>query len=459
MASLPAQPVTTPRKRPALVPSEIVPLLILFYAMLLPPEVRIDISDQTFQAPRLVSFVLLPWVIRRILRGFVFHAADLWLFAGATWMVVSFVVYYGVGEGLLRGGALAFDVVAPYLVARLSIRDRTDFLRFLIFIVPGVVIIGAVMAAESLGHRHILRPAAANFFGSLSKYENGTAVSTAVLTNEIRLGMLRAYGPFSHPILGGLFMASLLPLFFSSGLRKWPLWLGTMAGAFALFSGSTAAYLALILAAGLTVYDRVQRQTSTLNWPYFIFGSTILLGAIQFFSSNGLLSVVTRYAINTNSAEFRRAIWDYGSQSVMHHPVFGIGYTNYERLWWMGSSVDNHWLMMAIRHGVIAPTCILIACGLIVWRLCILSRSQPEIGRRFYVSYAMTLTILIIMGLTVAFFGSMKFWFFALVGAGMSIGLPALAVAPAMRPAGRPLPRNQQLAGPPPRGGALPSGQ
>jgi len=37
---------------------------------------------------------------------------------------------------------------------------------------------------------------------------------------------------------------------------------------------------------------------------------------------------------------------------VRAHPVFGIGYGDWARPNWIPASVDNFWLLTAMRHGV-----------------------------------------------------------------------------------------------------------
>ncbi len=426
MASLPFSSIQAPVGRQRFSLLGLLPLLLLFYATLLPPEVRLNFLEQTLYAPRIVILVLLPWIIRRLVSGALrIGLPDYLMFLGVFWMIVSFIAFYDLESGLVRGSAIAFDVIAGYLIARLSIRNSTDFLRFLVLIVPGVLAVGLIMMLESVSHQHIIRPLAAEVFGPLSIYRDGNEIGQmAGFTTELRLGLLRAGGPFSHPILAGLFMASMLPIFFYSGLRGWPLWLGASLGFFAIFSGSSAAILGLIMSLGLLAYDWVQKRVDFLDWRKFLLAGAATLGILQMLSQNGLISVLVRFTLDPQTGQFRLLIWQYGVRSVQNHPLIGIGYTEYERALWMPPTIDNHWLLLAIRHGLATPVLIALACGMIIYRLSRMSLYQNEIGRRFYVGFAIGLFVFALLGFTVAFFGSVQYWFYMLMGVGMSLCLP-----------------------------------
>lgn len=422
MASIPANRQTISRPRRLLVEPGILPLLLLFYSLLLPTEMRIDIAGQTLFAPRIVALLIMPWVIFRTIRkGAPFRFFDFWVFAGSIWMVLSFIIYYDVSTGLVRGGALALDILAPYVIARICITNKTDLRRLLIWMLPGIVAAGLVMMVESVSHRLFLRPAMAEIFGALPLYRDGAVIGTYQSASEIRIGLQRSPGPFSHPILAGLFMASMLPLFATSGLRGWPLWIGIAAGFFAIFSVSSAAFLALMLTLGLLAYDWLQRRVEVLNWRYFTIGGLSLIAAIQIFANSGLFGIIGRFTLNPQTAGYRQLIWEYGWRSVANHPVIGIGYTDYERSAWMLPTVDNHWLLLAIRHGILTPLCFGIFCVWCIWRLAQLSLRLSETDRRLYVGMAIALFVLASMAFTVDMFGSMRFWFYGLLGIAASL--------------------------------------
>lgn len=402
----------------------ILPAVVLFYSALMPSEARVELADQVLYPPRIASLIVLPSILWRLVR----HDAklgiwDFLVFLSAFWMILSFLIVYGPEEGILRGGALAFDVVVPYLTGRVCFRDANDLRRFLVVAAPGLAMAGLSMLIEVVIGRPVVRPAAAAIFGALPAYENGVAVGLRGSVIEARLGILRASGPFSHPILAGLFLASFLPLYLASGIRSWPKPVGLLASVLAFFSVSSAAVLALLMGMGLYLMDQVQRYVRFLNWRLiiFVFGGALL--TLELVSTNGVIPILTRYTFNAQTARFRRLIWEYGTQSVANHPWFGIGFHSYERpVWMVTSSVDNHWLLMAIRFGVFPAVALFVVFVAATVLLGLTSGRRSEIDRRMYVGLAISVFTVGMLAFSVAMFSGMHAWFFMLMAVAISLG-------------------------------------
>ena len=61
---------------------------------------------------------------------------------------------------------------------------------------------------------------------------------------------------------------------------------------------------------------------------------------------------ISYLTFNADTSYMRVHIWNYGTQSVMRHPILGIGLNDWERPSWMGGSVDNFWLGAAMSYGI-----------------------------------------------------------------------------------------------------------
>ncbi len=418
---------------------DILPVVLVAYSSLLPQEVRFEFAEQQIFPWRMVCLVLLPWVISRLARGrFPYRPADLWMFVGSGWMIISFVAVYGFGEGFVRGAALAFDVIVPYVIARVSIRDISDLRRLLVAFAPGIALVGAIMAVESISHQQIVKPFAASIFGRLSRYENGVAVGLGRGFYEIRLGLLRASGPFNHPILAGVFLAALLPLYWTSGLRRWPFYAGVAASLLSFFSVSSAAIFALALGVALLAYDIAGKYATFLTWRLMFALATAVLLFGQVVSEKGLSALLIRVSLNPATGYFRRLIWHFGWISVEKHPWFGIGFKDYERHAWMVASVDNYWLLLAMRHGLITAFAFLAATIAAIYSVARMTRYVNRSDRKFLVGMGIAVFILAVAGFSVALFGPMASWYFMLLGAALSLRANAPVQAPVILRSGPP---------------------
>ncbi len=400
----------------------IFPFAALLYSACLPQEMRLVLGGLSIYPNRMVAFALLPWLINQLFRGkFRINAVDAFILLGALWMQISFIMFYGAAEGLIRGGALLVDIVPTYLIARVCIRSPLDFRRAVVLAIPALAFVGGSMFLESVSGQALIRPLAAEYFGALPTYQNGAEAGLSEGSFDYRLGVLRAAGPFSHPILAGLFLASFLPIIIQSGIRGWPLYLGIIASICAVFSISSAVLFSLALGLAFIIYDWVQSRVEMLNWMRALLASCIAMLVLQIASQSGLVSVFIRYTLNPGTGYYRKLIWDFGIRSVERYPWFGIGYTDYERVPWMSNSVDNHWLLLAIRHGFLPSLLFLLACGLLIFRLSAACLSLAEPERKLFVGIAITIFSLVLAGFTVAFFGGMQTWFFMLLAASASL--------------------------------------
>lgn len=392
------------------------PLLLLILGSMLPAEVRINLAGQTLYSYRIVCLLLFPWVLGKVLSGAIhLKLNDILITIAALWMTVSFVVIYGFAQGFAPGVALSIDVLVPYLIARIVIRDLDDFRRLLIYLAPVVLMLAVLLPVEGLLGTRFIRNGAAAIFGPLSATEFGSTFAPSIAADS-RWGLLRAMGPFSHPILAGLFFCSLLPLYYFSRLRGWPMIAGVLAGLAAIFTFSSAAMIGLFLGLALGLYDRLRSMVAFLNWQIFIgFVSLALLG-LHLVSQNGLLSVLIRMTFNPQSGYYRMLIWEFGSQSVARHPWVGIGFEQFEGLNWMGTSIDAYWLAVAIRNGLPPALLLALATALTIIGLSLRAGRTHGPDQTTYIGFAITSAILLVLGFTVSFFGGLLTWFMVLLG-------------------------------------------
>jgi hypothetical protein len=176
-----------------------------------------------------------------------------------------------------------------------------------------------------------------------------------VVFDEPRLGLRRAQGPFEHFILFGVVCSSVFALSFyvfgaAKGLGRR---LVPVLVAMTVFSSlSTGAFLSVAVQGALIAWDTVLAGVRR-RW---IILATMM---ITCFLAVGLISNRTPFEVfisyltfNADNSYMRLLIWHYGSESVMRHPIFGLGLNEWEHPSWMPGSIDNFWLVVAVRYGI-----------------------------------------------------------------------------------------------------------
>ena len=410
----------------------ITPVVILLFGLLLPVEVRLNFFGQTFYAYRIACLLVMPWVVHQLLAGRLqFKLNDILVLLAAVWMVLAFVMVDGLSSGLASGLAIAMDVLIPYLAVRLSIRSYDQVRHLLVILAPIALVLGVLMAVEAITHFRVIRSGAQAIFGQMGAAEYGGEFSQGTQW-VTRFGLLRATGPFSHPILAGVFFSALLPMYYFSRLRGWPLVSGMAAGLAGFFSLSSAAFLAMFMFVVLALYDWARKAITFLNWPIFVGVTAAVLTVLHFVSQNGLISVLIRYTLDPMTGYYRLLIWDYGS--VANYPWFGIGHREYVGLEWMTGSVDTVWLAMAIRHGLAVPLLLGLAMILAILGLAMAASRDRTINSGILIGMAITLTVYFVLGFTVSFFGGLLVWWMMLIGIGTTF---AQFTSPRQRPVRR----------------------
>ncbi|MFO6446928.1 O-antigen ligase family protein [Erythrobacter sp. NE805] len=420
--SLPAAPVKVRRtlpdsNRPIVA---LIPILIVFYAFILaPPETEFSLFGVRFFGYRLgVLLGTIPalWMTIKDTRGFL-NRVDMAYAVMMFWIILSFQVVYGLEIGFVRAVGLVLDYGGSYFVARACIVTPNDLRRFLILIMPGLLYAGLIMAAESLSGHLLLRPAAASIFGNMTGFYNGEATGEYTLKEEFRAGLLRAFGPFDHPILGGTIMTGFLPLYYYSGLRGWPLIGGVIAAFLGLFSLSSAAFLGVMIMLAAFAVNRALPHIPKMSWWIVITLASLVLLVLHLVSTNGIAQVIARLTFSPESAYYRVAIWEYGTENVKNNPLFGLGYLTWERPSWMvAESVDAHFLLLAMRHGLLVPVVLLAGICLGMIRIGqVMKRIDPQNCRLLF-GMNMAVIIYLIIGQTVTFHGACAVVFMSFIG-------------------------------------------
>lgn len=413
---VPASPRTAYRPVPLRSQTPIYLAVILGYLLLLPPQLNVSIGGSVLPPYR---FFLIPaalYVVSRGLRGnFRLVWPDYLMMAATAWVCLAIFMTTEAVEAFTTAVAQSVDIGLAYFFARAVFREPRDLRLFLLMLMPGLAVMGAIIIVESVTHTHILQPLFARLTGKFF-----------LMMPDERLGLMRAQGGFPHPILAGIFMASFLPLYWMSGVRGWPKLIGIIASISSFFTVSSAALLALTAGMALMVYNWVSERVTNATWRLFFVGAAILTFATELGTNSGTFNLLMRYAaLNSGSAYNRVLIWRYGTQNVRENPWFGLGYGDWERPDWMVGSLDHYWLLLAMQFGIIPP--VLIAIAMII-AIIVLSRETVYgnlADRRLMRGLAIAMGVFGLGVISVSVWLSAQIWFFAMLGITVGIGSQA----------------------------------
>jgi hypothetical protein len=274
-----------------------------------------------------------------------FVVPDLMVLLYCLWAGICFAVVHGAGDAIEPAGSLFIELTGSYFLARIAIQSPSDFRFFFKLLFFAVLLLLPFSVLESLSGERTLLSLFGRFF----------SVYTPVAP-ELRAGLFRSQGPFEHPILFGVVASIALGSAFvqfsgADGLFK------RMLRAFIVTSVvfttlSVGAFLSIVVQVILKLWDLVFGQFKS-RWTVLFVGFAFLYIAVDLLSNRTPPEVFISYLTFRTDASYNRLnIWQFGTQSVWNNPIFGIGFNEWERPYWMGLSVDNFWLLRAMRFGI-----------------------------------------------------------------------------------------------------------
>jgi hypothetical protein len=406
------------------------PVAFFFFGMLLPTAVSLNLGGLRLSVYRVVLIVMfLPMLVQlvsgRAGRMTVFDALVL---GHCIWALLALMKWGGLAQGIESGGIYIVEFAGAYLLGRLYIRSHEDFAAMARAYVALVVGMLVFTVPEALTSIHILHDGISGAFGGPS-----------APFIEQRMGLERTFGPFDHPILYGVFSASAFSLAYFvvaerrlMNMRGMAQVLGVSVATFMSASGGPYVVLMMqgFVAAWQRALGRVQGRWAAL---FTLFGLAYL--AIDLFSTKTPFHVFVNYfTFSKQSAYNRILIFEYGTAEVARHPLFGIGLGDWERPVWMSDSMDNFWLVVAVRYGLPALAFLLALLLGLIWRAG-RRRDLPEDWRRARHAWAFTLFGITVAAATVHLWNALFVLFVFLIGAGAWLvdAKPGRATAPIRR--------------------------
>jgi O-Antigen ligase len=305
--------------------------------------------------------------------------------------------------------SIILETSGSYFLARAFVTSAAAFkilIKTQLFL---VITIGLLSVYESISGTNIIF----KFFS--------TAFQTfAVSDMPARLGLHRAQGTFEHPILYGVYSSLIFGLCFM-GLK-------ISHTNFQRYLRLALVFLATFVSLSTGAYISIIGQLAFIGWEKYVnftrhrWRLLFALCVAAFFVVDGLSNrspfevFISYLTFDTNSAYNRVLIWTYGIAEVWRNPLIGMGlFEDWVRPPWMIASIDNFFLLRAMRHGVIA---LLLLIGLIIWIVTKLSNLKIEnhLIHNYRMGFLVTIGGLCISLITVDLWSGLHSYFFFLLG-------------------------------------------
>jgi hypothetical protein len=386
---------------------------LFFFGMMMPTSVGLSLGGLRLSVYRVVLLVLFVPMLVMLFSGKRGrpHLFDALALGHAALALVSLIHWGGLRQGLESGGIYIVEFAGAYLLGRLYIRSYGDFRALAQAYVMIVVAMLAFTIPEALTSVHILHDGIAA--------ATGGAPAPFI---EQRMGLERTFGPFDHPILYGVFSASAFSLAYFvlaekrlTNLRGMTKVLGVAAATF--LSASGGPYVVLMMQMFVAAWERVLGRVQG-RWRMLsaLFGVIYL--CIDLFSNRTPFHVfVTYFTFSTVSAYNRILLFEYGTAEVARHPFLGIGLGDWVRPVWMSDSMDNFWLLIAMRYGLPAWA-LMVALMLGLVYAAGRRKDLPESWKRARHAWAFTLFGITVAAATVHLWNALFVLFLFLIGSG-----------------------------------------
>lgn len=406
------------------------PKALVAFFLTLPLLFSFELAGMRLSPIRLFLLVAFVPTVLALLRGRAgrITAADTILFAFCGWVILSLLVNDGMVQ-LPNAFMTAVEMFGGYTLGRILVRNAADFrlltrvyLGVLIFLLPFALI-------EFLTGRMILHEIF-DLFGTTS-WKGASSYD--------RWGFTRTMSGFDHPILFGLFgsvlTSSIFYVYSRQGRAVVPR-LVLVAGA-TFLSLSSAPLLSLAVQIGLILWDKITRG----RWVLFLALAGTAYVTVDLLSNRTPITILINYiTFDPATAWTRIGQWNYGTVAVMDHPVFGLGmgekWETVERPSWIGESVDNFWLLNAMRYGLVGVGLLILGIGLLLFRVVQAKGLTPQM-RDVRTGYVIGIAGLCFVLSTVHIWGAVGVLVFFYLGAGAWLANPqaeAAAAGPASGP-------------------------
>ncbi len=393
---------------------ETLPFFVALFLFSMCIPLILDLGSLRLSVYRLVLVISFLPLVMSVASGRIgkLKFGDICVLLTCAWTALSFSVVQGVSESFETIGIFTIETFGAYFLGRCFVRSPEAFRKVIKVLFLMALCVAPFAIFETITGKNL----------ALDVFDTIGRVFPDANQKPRRWGLDRVQGPFEHPILFGVFFGSIVgAVFYVLGygrtfLGKWTA-TGTVSiiGAGALSSGPLAGLVAQYL---FIVWDRVLAR---FKWRWYAFAGVALLAfiAVDLVSTRSPFAVFISYlAFNTHTAYNRLMIFEFGIQNIIANPIWGLGYGEWKRAWYMSTSFDMYWLIHGVRHGVLG---LVLNFSFFLWAFFAVSYAQLKSQKlqAYRLGYIATLFGFFLSGWTVHFWNATYVLFLFFIGSGI----------------------------------------
>jgi len=382
---------------------------VLVLSLALPTDFSFFVGSLRLSPYRVVLLLAFIPAVTTLFRGKArpFLLADSLILFHLVWAAIVLTTHHGAGVALETGGVRLLELGGGYFVLRAYVVNKKTYLGFLAVVVLLVCVLAPMTMLESLTGKHLIREAASALVGK-----------SFSASQEPRLGLHRAYGPFDHPILLGVFAASTFGLVWSVNRflprgRRFRLISVLAATISSVSSGALAALTTQLM---LSAWERVSRKMKH-RWRMFLILLASAYAFVDILSNRSAMKVFLYYLTFSRDTAYNRIIiFHAGMADVGRNPVLGLGLNMWTKPRWMHSdSMDNFWLVQAVKFGIPGFLSLALATFSLARRPKL--SADPSLNR-LRIGWTFSIVGLSVAGCTVHYWNASLVYFAIILGAG-----------------------------------------
>ena len=312
----------------------ILPLLALI--IVIPSAQRVVVASIDFSFIRiLVLFILAKIYLKKDNRGLIFTRADTYIVLWMIWGIFAYGALQNSFSGIVTRAGYMVEAVGAYYIGRVYVRTPEELKNIVIFVAKLSIPIAIFFLIERTTGRNMF-----SVFGGVHEY------------TLVREGRLRCQGPFSHPIMAGVFWASMLPwlvpLWYEKVISRWKILLFASSITLIVLNTASSTPVMAIIFGVIGVYLFKKRNFM----PAIRWGILISLPILHLIMDKPVWHLLARVNVIGGSTGWHRYhLIDKFIENAGEWWLFGTTSTAH---WGMGlGDVTNQYVLEGVRGGLL----------------------------------------------------------------------------------------------------------